>query len=108
MKYLARFLNSNDPGASLKHAAYAMVVLCSCGWLSYDLTIKSINGARLGIDGNWCAAFGLLLAAVTTGKIVGSGPSPAPTTGAVPDVSITPASDGCAGKLIGRDGGDHA
>jgi hypothetical protein len=88
MRYLLRFLDASDPTASLKHLAYAVVVLCACGWLSYDLTIKSLSGTRLGIDGNWCAAFGLLLAAVTTGKIVGSGPSPSPTVGAVPDTVI--------------------
>ena len=81
MNYLARFLNASDPSASLKHAAYALVVLFSCGWLSWDLS-------RGPIDGNWCAAFGLLLAAVTTGKIVGSGPSPAPTTGAIADTKV--------------------
>lgn len=85
MNYVLRLFNSADPTASLKHAAYAMVVVFGCGWLSYDLAFGS---SKLGISGNWCTAFGLLLSAVTVGKVVGSGPSPAPTTGAVGDTII--------------------
>jgi len=85
LRYLARFIDKTDPTASLKHAAYALVVVCYCGWLTYDLIIKSDSAAGVGIDANWVGAAAILVAAVTTGKIVGSGPSPAPTTGAVPD-----------------------
>ena len=101
MNSILGYLDKTDPTKSLKHAAYAVVILCGCGWLSYDLTIKTIYpyhgnvptakeevGVKRGIDSNWVAAFGLLLAAVTTGKIVGSGPSPAPTTGAVPSTVV--------------------
>ena len=78
LRYLARFIDKPDPTASLKHLAYAAVVTFGCFWLSWDM----IRGP---IDAEWVAAFGLLLGAVTTGKVVGSAPSPAPTTGAVPD-----------------------
>ena len=78
LRYLARFIDKTDPTASLKHLAYAAVVTFGCFWLSWDM----IRGP---IDAEWVAAFGLLLGAVTTGKVVGSAPSPAPTTGAVPD-----------------------
>jgi hypothetical protein len=64
MKYLARFLDAADPRASLRHAAYALVVACACGWLTWDM----IRGP---ITSEWNVAFGLLLAAVTTGKIAG-------------------------------------
>ena len=88
MRYLARFLDATDPNASLKHLAYLLVVCAGCFWLSYDLAIKETSGGKRGIDGNWCVAFGILVGAVTTGKIVGSGPSPAPTTGAVPTTVV--------------------
>ena len=70
MSYLLKLLDSTDSTASLKHFAYALVVACSCCWLSYDLAIKTGNEKR-GIDGNWCVAFASLLAAVTTGKVMG-------------------------------------
>lgn len=69
MSYLARFLNAADPTASLRHAAYAVVIGCSCGWLTYGLY-------KPGLDGNWVAAFGLLLAAVTAGKVLGKPVTP--------------------------------
>ena len=69
IRYLGRFLDSTDPGASLKHAAYALVVVCACGWLTFDMIRGPINT-------EWNFAFGLLLGAVTTGKIVGANPKP--------------------------------
>lgn len=64
MAYLKRFLDAADPSASLRHAAYAIVVVFACGWLTWDM----IRGP---ITSEWNVAFGLLLAAVTTGKIAG-------------------------------------
>jgi len=81
MRYLARFLDATDPSASLKHLAYLLVVCAGCLWLTWDMV-------RGPIDAEWVAAFGLLLGAVTTGKIVGSGESPAPTAGNVPSTVI--------------------
>ena len=77
MRYLARFLDQTDPTASLKHAAYALVVGCACCWLTWDM----IRGP---ITSEWNVAFGLLLAAVTTGKIVGAAAPSAPGAGVVP------------------------
>ena len=69
--YLAKFLNATDPTGSLRHAAYALVVLCSCAWLTWDMK-------RGPITAEWNVAFGLLLAAVTTGKVLqGKGPADA-------------------------------
>lgn len=64
MRYLARFLNASDPTASLRHAAYAVVVCAGVFWLTWDM----IRGP---ITSEWNVAFGLLLGAVVTGKIVG-------------------------------------
>jgi len=68
MRYLARLLNTTDPSASLRHACYLLVVLAGICWLSW--------AARKDIDANWVAAFAALLAAVTTGKIVGKSEVP--------------------------------
>ena len=74
LRYLGRFLDSTDPGASLKHLAYAAVVAFGCFWLSWDLVRGPINA-------EWVAAFALLLGAVTTGKIVGASAPSAPGSG---------------------------
>ena len=71
MSYLRRFLDSTDAGASLKHAAYALVVVCSCWWLTWEVVARPMSA-------NWVAAFGLLVAGVVTGKVVGAAVSPAP------------------------------
>jgi hypothetical protein len=71
MRYLGRFLDQTDPTASLRHAAYAVVVVFALGWLTWDM----IRGP---ITSEWNVAFGLLMAAVTTGKLVGAAASPAP------------------------------
>ena len=64
MSYLLRLLDKTDPTASLRHATYALVIACGCLWLTIALY-------RTGLDANWVAAFGLILAAVTTGKVLG-------------------------------------
>lgn len=74
MRYLLRFFNASDPSASLKHAAYALVVTASVLWLSWDI-------ARAPMSPNWVAAFTALLAAVVAAKIVGK-PSSAPASDA--------------------------
>jgi hypothetical protein len=71
MNYLRRFLDASDPGASLKHAAYALVVACSCWWLTWEVVSRPMSA-------NWVAAFGILVAGVVTGKVVGASASPAP------------------------------
>lgn len=65
MKWVLALLNAGDSSLSLRHAAYASAVLGGLVWLSYWIAV----GPR---DANWVAAFGLLLAAVTTGKVVGA------------------------------------
>jgi len=69
--YLAR-LNDSSKTDSLRHAVYMAVMAASIIWLSVDMAIKEAGGGHRGIDGNWVTAFGLLLTAVTTGKIMGS------------------------------------
>jgi len=82
-----RLLDQTDPTASLRHAAYLLVVVSSCGWLTFALY-------RAAMDSQWVASFGLLLAAVTTGKVWGS------TDGAAASPAITrptATNSGCVG-----------
>lgn len=75
MNYLSRLIDATDDSASLRHAAYAVVVVCALGWLTWDMV-------RGPITSEWNVAFGLLLAAVTTGKLVGAA---VPTANGVSD-----------------------
>lgn len=81
MNYLKRLMDRTDPSASLRHAAYAVVVACGCGWLTF--------GVR-HLDGNWVAAFAALLAAVTGAKIAHKESTP----GSGASAGTPPAGDG--------------
>ncbi len=88
MSYLLRLLDKTDPTASLKHAAYALVIVAGCTWLTIALYRPT------GLDANWVAAFGLLLAAVTTGKVLGKTVGlVGPTAPGGPRVVPTPQAD---------------
>lgn len=63
MNWLKGFLNATDPTSSLRHAAYAVTVVSALFWLTWDM----IRGP---ITTEWNVAFGLLLGAVTTAKVV--------------------------------------
>ncbi len=69
MNWILRLFDKTDPTASLRHAAYALVVAASCVWLTIGLYRPT------GLDANWVAAFVALLGAVTAGKVLGK---PAP------------------------------
>ena len=68
MRFLLKLLDKTDPTASMRHAAYGLVIVAGCVWLTIGLY-------RTGLTVDWATAFGLLLAAVTTGKVLGK---PAP------------------------------
>lgn len=87
MGYLRKFLDTTDPTASLRHAAYALVIVCGCAWLTIALYRPT------GLDANWVAAFGLLLGAVTAGKVLGK-PSPAATEPRVVPTPLGPDNGG--------------
>ena len=65
MNLFLRLLDKTDPTASMHKAAYGLVIACACAWL----TIALFRPA--GLNSDWVAALGLLLAAVTTGKVLG-------------------------------------
>jgi hypothetical protein len=80
---MSGYFDKTDPTKSLKHLAFAWGIGASITWLTIALFI----GGK-GITSNWVWAFGVFLTAITGAKIVGFGPSPAPTVGAVPDTVI--------------------
>ena len=63
LDWLKKLLSATDAEASLKHAAYAVVIVSAIGWLTWDM----IRGP---ITSEWNVAFGLLLGAVTTAKVM--------------------------------------
>ena len=70
--WLARLADKTDPTASLKHVAFMAGIAFSCLWLTIALVVRTKVGDVLvfrGIDGNWVAAFGLFLTAITGAKI---------------------------------------
>jgi hypothetical protein len=86
---LRSLIDPTDPTTSMKHIAFGLVIAFTCLWLSWSLFVVE------KITTEWNYALGLLLAAVTTSKVVGSGPSPAPTAGAVPStVAVLPVNEG--------------
>jgi len=60
--YLKSFLNQSDPTTSLKHAAFALVILSSCGWLTYALI-------KTGMDASWAVVYATLVGAVSFVKV---------------------------------------
>lgn len=64
MNVLLRLLDTTDPSASMRHAAFGLVVVCSIGWLTYALY-------KPGLNGDWVLAFTALLAAVGAVKVAG-------------------------------------
>ncbi len=74
MGYLLRLLSATDASASLKHAAFAVVVVAGVVWLSWSLH-------REGLTANWSWAFGALLTAVTGAKVLSRQAGPTGTDG---------------------------
>jgi len=85
MSYLLRLLNASDTSVSLKHAAFAVVIVAGIVWLTYGLHHE-------GLTPNWVAAFASLLAAVTGAKLLGR--------------SVGPAGSSAPDPVPGMDGGN--
>jgi hypothetical protein len=62
--FFLRLIDSTDPGVSLRHFCFAIVVFASIVWLSVAISRP--------LSTTWIEAFGLLLAAVTGAKILGA------------------------------------
>lgn len=68
LNYLKSFLNQSDPSTSLKHGAYALVVVMSCIWLTYALV-------KTGLDASFAAVYVTLVGAVSLVKAKSNEPN---------------------------------
>jgi len=65
VNWLKSLLNATDPTVSMRSVAFGLVALSAIFWLTWDM----IRGP---ITSEWNVAFGLLLTAVTTSKVMSS------------------------------------
>lgn len=70
-EYLKKLFDATDSTASLRHIAYAGVVAFGVAMLVADFAVEFIKAGH-GISDNARDVFGILLAAVTGGKILGA------------------------------------
>lgn len=70
LAYLKKFFDSTDATASLRNAAYALVVLSGVVYLGAELVVGLVKFGR-GITGDWNVGFGILTGAATSAKIAG-------------------------------------
>jgi hypothetical protein len=68
--YLQKFLDSTDTTASLRNAAFALVMVAGVLYLGADL-VNGIARRGVGITSDWNMAFGILTAAATGSKLIG-------------------------------------
>lgn len=85
---LRQILDTTDPTASMRHAAFGLVVVCACGWLSFALY-------RSPMDATWLGAFTALLGTVGATKVLGSkvGVAAPTSPGELSSGSVAPATD---------------
>jgi hypothetical protein len=65
MNWFKKLLDAADPSVSMRSLAFGLVSVSSIFWLTWDM----IRGP---ITSEWNVAFGLLLTAVTTSKVMNS------------------------------------
>lgn len=70
MNYLKKFFDSNDGTASLRNAAFALVVIAGVVYLGAELVVGLVKIGR-GITTEWNVGFGILTGAATGGKLLG-------------------------------------
>ncbi len=69
--YLQKFLDSTDTTASLRNAAFALVMVSGVVYLGADL-VTGIVKRGVGITSDWNMAFGILTTAATGSKLIGA------------------------------------
>ena len=74
--YVKKFFDSTDATASLRNAAFALVVVAGVIYLGAQLVVGLIK-TGVGINGDWNMGFGILVGAAAGTKIAGNRP-PAP------------------------------
>lgn len=70
MNYLKKFFDSNDGTASLRNAAFALVILAGVVYLGAQLAVGLMK-TGVGITTDWNVGFGILTGAATGSKLLG-------------------------------------
>jgi len=70
VNYLKKFFDSNDGTASLRNAAFALVVIAGVVYLGAQLAV-GLAKTGTGITGDWNMGLGILVGAVTGSKLLG-------------------------------------
>ncbi len=68
--YLRKFLDSTDATASLRNAAFALVIVAGVVYLGAQLVVGLVK-TGVGITGDWNMGLGILAGAVTGSKLLG-------------------------------------
>ncbi len=68
--YCKKLLDATDPTASIHNVCYAGVVVAGVVFLAVGLVVGIVRKGT-GIPFDWNTAFGILVAAVTGGKLFG-------------------------------------
>jgi hypothetical protein len=70
-QYVKKFFDSTDATASLRNAAFAVVMIAGVIYLAVDLVVGLIK-TGIGITGDWNMGFGILVGAAAGTKIAGA------------------------------------
>lgn len=70
--WISKLIDPTASDVSLRHFGFLTGIVASVIWLTVDLLKRTPDGHWVGITGEWIAAYGLFLGAVTTSKIVGA------------------------------------
>jgi hypothetical protein len=70
LSYLKKFFDSNDASASLRNAAFALVIVAGVVYLGAELVVGLVKKGT-GITGDWNMGFGILAGAATGSKLLG-------------------------------------
>jgi hypothetical protein len=70
LSYLKKFFDSNDGTASLRNAAFALVIVAGVVYLGAELVVGLVKTGT-GITGDWNMGFGILTGAATGSKLLG-------------------------------------
>jgi hypothetical protein len=70
VNYLKKFFDSNDGTASLRNAAFALVMIAGVIYLGAQLAVGLVK-TGVGITGDWNMGFGILTGAATGSKLLG-------------------------------------
>lgn len=69
--YVKKFLDSTDATASLRNAAFGLVIVAGVIYLGADLVVRLVK-TGVGITGDWNMGFGILTGAAAGTKIAGN------------------------------------